>query len=60
MGDPDLASDRPQARAVRAALGEDLDRAIEDLLSSSDPFGVRAAWAGRIGVIGRVGGMWRV
>jgi hypothetical protein len=43
--DADLARDRSEARAIGAAFREDLDRAIEDLLSARDPFGVSAALA---------------
>ncbi len=51
--DADFSRDRPKARPVRAALGEDLDRAVEDLLARAHAFGIRSPRLGTAGGIRR-------
>ena len=53
--DADLLGDRPQRRALRALVGEDLDRTIQDLLASRDAFRVGPRPVRRGFVLGEVG-----
>ena len=42
VGHPDRLAHRPQRRPVPAALGEQLDHAVQDLLAAAHPLRVRA------------------
>src|SRR6185312_12004589 len=54
VGDTDLLGDRPERRTLRAFVGEDLDRPVEDLLPAGHAFRVRARSARGGGFVGHV------